>query len=306
MRNAPLAKIASLSKSGSDSFITCVWDSKPFTIRGDDPSFSKAVTALKASNWDALYLAMNPGENFVVTYQKGNVQIVNGEVLYKKQPIHNTLTQRILASMETGTPCDFLFLFMDKLMLNPSEASRNECYDFLENQHIAITAEGNFIAYKGLRSDYYSIHAGRARVLNGTVDASGRIFNGIGEEIEVCREDVDDDRRNECSNGLHAGTYEYADGFRSKPDGKLVLVEINPKDVVSVPKDYNCGKLRANAYKVLCACEGPITKVMYGEAKTPDTEDVRTQVAGAVASNLSGKSATWTRQKRDKYGRFVK
>jgi len=305
MRNAPLAKIASLSNSGSDSFITCVWDSKPFTIRGDDPSFEKAKVALKTSNWDALYLVMNPGENFVIQYQKGGVQLVNGEVLYKRQAIHNTLTQRILASMEAGIPCDFLFLFMDKLMQNPSEVSRNETYDFLENQHISITEDGNFIAYKGVRSDFYSITAGRAKVLKGIVK-DGRIYNGIGEEIEVARADVDADRSNACSYGLHAGTYEYADGFKS--GGNLVLVEINPKDVVSVPKDFNCGKLRANAYKVLCACEGPITKVMYGEAKTPvaNTNDVRKQVASAVASNLSGASATWTRQRRDKYGRFVK
>ena len=47
-----------------------------------------------------------------------------------------------------------------------------------------------------------------------------------------------------------AGSYNYAKGYASN-GGNLMVVEINPADVVSVPYDCECQKLRTYKYKVV-------------------------------------------------------
>ena len=74
--------------------------------------------------------------------------------------------------------------------------------------------------------------------------------------IEVERNGVCDDKNIGCSSGLHAGSVQYATDFGA--GGKVVLVEINPADVVSVPEDCNCQKLRACKYKVVGEYEIPL------------------------------------------------
>jgi hypothetical protein len=85
-------------------------------------------------------------------------------------------------------------------------------------------------------------------VLQGVVNSQGRIYNGVGEHIEVQRNCVDDDRNNHCRPGLHVGSLDYARGWAR---GKVVVVKVNPKDVVSVPNDCQCQKLRCCAYTVV-------------------------------------------------------
>lgn len=262
-RTAPDAHIVGLDPDHG-SFITAVWGAKQYSIRSEDDGFQNALKALKSQNWDGLFMAMNPGEAFVVTYQKEDVAIVNGEVVYKGEVVHNTVTKRILQALKEGLPCDHLLLFLSKCMKNPSRDSVLELYTFLEQLHIPICTNGNFLAYKGLQSDFYSISSGKAKVMKGKVNAKGQIYNGVGETIEVTRTEVDADRNRGCSFGLHAGTYEYANGFRN-PDGKLVICEISPEDVVSVPVDCNFAKLRSRKYTVIAECDKPIVQ---GVAKT--------------------------------------
>lgn len=67
---------------------------------------------------------------------------------------------------------------------------------------------------------------------------------------------VDDDRRKTCSYGFHVGRYNYAKDFRPN-DGHLMIVKVNPKDVVAVPLDHNDEKCRVCKYEVV----GEITQV---------------------------------------------
>lgn len=317
----PLAKTVMVDKDGK-GFIQILWGGvsvTPSTIRSEDAAFDRALDAYKESKWDELYKLMNPKMDFLVTYQKDDVAIVNGQVCYKGVVIHSALTKRIVLCLEQGIPCDHLFTFMNNLMLNPSEDSRNELYDFLEGAGIPITDQGTFIAYKGVQADYWSISSGSAKLLTGRTNERGQVYNGIGEVIEMRREDVDDNRRNECSYGLHAGTHEYANGF--KGGGKLVLVEINPKDVVSVPKDYNCAKLRTCAYTVIGAADGMIEDVVvrtegqavkgvkptssgFHNVRDDKGRFAKTQAIAAAGSKPT--SAVNKHNVRDQFGRFAK
>jgi hypothetical protein len=163
--------------------------------------------------------------------------------------------------------------FLENLMQNPSSSSVNELFDFMENKNLPITENGTFIGYKAVQGDYWSKTAGSTVLIKGKTSSDGRIYNGVGEEIECERNQVDDNRQHECSNGLHVGGLSYATvTFRNSGD-KVVLVEVNPKDVVSVPKDYNAQKLRACAYKVIGEYEVPLDDVSTRDFYEEEDED---------------------------------
>jgi hypothetical protein len=100
-----------------------------------------------------------------------------------------------------------------------------------------ITPNGNFLAYKSVKSDWTDHH-------------TGTFNNSIGNTLEMVRNDVCDDANVGCSSGFHAGSLEYASSFGNR-NSHLLIVEINPSDVVSVPKDSDCQKLRTCKYKVI-------------------------------------------------------
>lgn len=170
-------------------------------------------------------------------------------VFYKEDRLPTVLANKVRSLIEEGLPISIFAKFWDNLKKNPSSSSVRELYDFLAYKELPITEDGCFLAYKGLQSDFWSISGNiNTKVIKGKVDSQGRIFNGVGEEIEVERYMVDDNREHHCSFGLHAGSLDYARGFSR---GKLVVVKINPKDVVSVPTDYDCQKCRVTAYTVV-------------------------------------------------------
>jgi len=156
---------------------------------------------------------------------------------------------KLLAQIKDGVKdINPLVNFITKLQGNPSSNSISELYSFLSYRELPITPEGNVLGYKYVRNDYYSVHGNKnTRVLQGKVDEGGRIYNGIGEVIEVNRADVDDNLNNHCSHGLHIGSFDYANisGY------KMLVVEFDPTDAVSVPNDCNFQKLRVCKYKVI-------------------------------------------------------
>jgi hypothetical protein len=107
------------------------------------------------------------------------------------------------------------------------------------------------LGYKGVQSDYWST-TGNADtiVVQGQTNERHQILNEVGATIEVARRCVDDNKDNHCSFGLHVGSFDYASDW-SGEDGKLLLVEFDPADAVSVPTDCNFQKLRVSKYKVI-------------------------------------------------------
>lgn len=154
--------------------------------------------------------------------------------------------------------------FIENIMANPVEGSRESLFDFLSVQELPITENGTFIAYKALESSMYSITGNKdTRVLLGKVDSEGHILNSVGSTIRIVFDDVDDDRNTACSTGLHVGSYKYACDF-VRPGGVIVAVEVNPAHVISVPYDCGCTKCRVSEYKVL--------EVVENEFSAPEVE----------------------------------
>jgi hypothetical protein len=199
---------------------------------------------------------MRPVKSFAL--KVAGVEVNSSGVSWNGKPLHNAIAKRIMDFGLAGLDHKPLCNFLAKLMKNPSSRAVNELYTFLEHQNLPITDNGNFLAYKGIQNDWYSCTAGDAVLLQGKVK-DGKIWNAIGEVIEVERNYVDDDKDRGCSKGLHAGTMEYATGFGPR----TVIVEIDPKDVVSIPSDCSCQKLRTCQYKVVDEFVAALTNPVY-------------------------------------------
>jgi hypothetical protein len=180
---------------------------------------------------------------------EGKFVVKNGKVYAGDEVVTGYLFDRILFFLENGLPYQRLLTFAKNLWANPSEKARKDLYKFLEHGNFPLTDNGTFIAYKGVQNDYYSITGGSLTLIKGKTNDAGKIFNGIGQTIEVDRSAVNPNEHQTCSYGLHAGSFKYADDFKS--GGRLVLVEIDPRDVVSIPSDCNQQKLRTCKYKVI-------------------------------------------------------
>lgn len=193
------------------------------------------------------------------------VSLRGDTIHYEGVPLYNRLTETIVKFYKQNKDFGYLVAFLENLMLNPIEHSREQLYEFLELHDFVITRDGNFLAYKGLNDDFTSIHNGYG-VVNGVEVANGNLDNSPGNFLEMPREKVTHDPTVACSFGFHAGTYEYASSFGRR----VVLVEINPRDVASVPNDSNHQKIRCSRYEVVEEVENKLDEDEYYQQNVPD------------------------------------
>lgn len=222
--------------------------------------------------------------------EKNGFKISPESVSYLGEELPKSLADKVRAIHEEGLPLSLFEKFWQNLQLNPSSSSVRELYEFLSYKELPLTEDGCFLAYKGLDSNFWSISGNKeTKVISGQTNASGKIFNGVGEKIEVRRWDVDDNRANHCSFGLHAGSLDYARGFSQ---GAVVVVKINPKDVVSVPTDCKCQKCRVSAYEVVSVFEQEITAPVVDADNNPiedESNASRSEFIDRVANYLENK-----------------
>ena len=241
-------------------FITVVLDGERHSINAGNGMFSKALEAYKVNDWDAFIGCVNPTirlKSLYASYE--GIEVKDGNLYVFGDPVHSTLATRVLSFLEAGLDCVYLFKFILKLNLNPSKRAVDELYTFLEHRALPITDNGNFLAYKAVREDYSDKY-------------SGKFINTIDAVLEMPRNKVDDDKNVGCSYGFHAGTVEYAKDFMGR-EGHLMLVEINPADVVSIPTDCQFQKLRTCKYKVVGEYEIDLTDPLYASRFETNQDD---------------------------------
>ena len=233
-----------------DGNLTVILKNKAHQVLPEHTNYKMILEALPTANEDEL-LDLVDLEKAVANFSDGLVEVKNGKVLFEGEEVHGSISQRILEFMKKGLPFQPLVNFLNNLMSNPSMQSQKELYDFLEHEHLPITEDGHFLAYKAVRSNYMDKYKG--------------VFdNHVGNVCEMRRAKVDDNRSVGCSNGLHAGALNYVASYGSvESNDKIVIVKINPADVVSVPSDCNCEKLRTCRYEVVGEYQGELLKPLY-------------------------------------------
>lgn len=165
------------------------------------------------------------------------LEYVDGSLFYKGVEIDNALADRIIKMINNDDDPVALCAFLKNMMDNPSGRAVKELYRFLQANTLPITPDGHFLAYKNVRSDYMDKYSGKFR-------------NMVGDVCEMPRNQVMDDPNQTCSAGLHFCSLHYLRsmwGF----SGHTMIVKINPRDVVSIPVDYENSKGRCCRYEVV-------------------------------------------------------
>ena len=218
--------------------ITVFVDGKMRTVLSGNRNFDKLKEHLRGPEHDIQTILILSDREETVRRSHAAVEVVDGVVYYKGEAVHNALSDKLLNLLDDGFDADPWVKFLEKMMENPSYRSRNCLYEFLEHFNAPITPEGNFIAFKRVRSDWKDIHS-------GTMD------NSIGRVVKMDRTKVDDDPQHTCSSGLHVCADEYLKGYATSDGHRTLVVEVNPANVVAVPYDYNFSKMRVCEYRVL-------------------------------------------------------
>lgn len=217
----------------TEQTVTVIIDERPVSISGNE--YNKAKELLKERNWEGIKELCNK-VSLINKFSAGNISVKGTSVLYKNEPVNNYVVDKILQFIDEDIEAEPLMKFLDKMMENPSKQCVDRLYKFLEHKNMPIDSDGDFYAYKAIRSDWKDKYT-------GTID------NSVGQIVEVARNTVDDDFSRGCSYGLHAGSIQYVNSFASDDD-KVVIVKINPADVVSVPNEDE-RKLRCCRYEVV-------------------------------------------------------
>lgn len=219
------------------SGVTVFHKGKSFTVAKSHVNYEKIVDALRNKRYDQLEALMDVAKA-INTFAHGRVTVANGEVKFDGEPLHNVMADRLLDMMRGGFDVKPLANFMTNLMSNPSRTAVDELYLFLESGKLPITEDGHFLAYKKVKSNFFDIY-------------SGKFDHSPGKTLEMPRNKVDDKRDNTCSYGFHFCTISYLPQYSSDYNNRVVIVKINPRDVVSIPSDYNNAKGRTCRYEVV-------------------------------------------------------
>lgn len=167
----------------------------------------------------------------------GSIAYSGGVVTYNGHQLHGYAVDKLIALINADKPAKALTNFLEKLQHNPSNQTVENLYQFLEFGKIPLNEAGNFLVYKAVRKDYKDIH-------------SGKFDNSLGAVNEMPRSQVNDNREQTCSHGLHVCSFDYLPHFASA-NGHVMVCEVSPADVVSIPTDYNNTKMRVCKYKVV-------------------------------------------------------
>jgi hypothetical protein len=235
------------------------FDGKHFALGSAHRNFNQIKTLIKEDRLNEIPDVLERSKKKLEEYIVGSGLTLNDGKLYDStgNELPYVLNNRLQELKSEGLPVTPLVKFWYNLKLNPSMNSRQQLYKFLEQNGHPLTEDGHFIAYRGVTADLKDKHT-------KTFD------NSPGSVCEMKRSQVDDNPSVVCSKGLHVAAFEYARNFSPT----TVEVKVNPRDVVSVPNDYNGQKMRVCRFEVLQLCESQNNQTLYGHNAYEPWDDI--------------------------------
>lgn len=214
----------------ADKTLTLILKGKQHIVHSTHPNHAEILKSLNDEEKMTSLLNSLPEK-----IMDEDFEVCHGIVTFKGEELHGVIIDRVIQLEALNLPYDGLVKFLANCKRNPRPQAVEELYLFLEHGGFPILPDGCFLGYKKVRDNFLDVHS-------GTMD------NSVGKTVTMPRDAVDDDPNSACSHGLHVGTLEYVRGFGGQV---IILVKVNPEDVVSVPHDYHHQKLRACKYEVI-------------------------------------------------------
>lgn len=208
-----------------------------YNINKDHHQFRQILDNILAGDFEGA-ISLTDSAKAIKKWSGGNLEISGNSVLYKGNEVTNKLVDRILSMMDSGDN-DFerYALFLDKVLEQQSYQTRERIMDFVACGSVQLAEDGDVIAFKNVREDYFDKHSGTFR-------------NMIGDTPQMPRSEVDDDHQHTCSKGLHVCSAKYLKSFWGT-SGRTMLVHVDPRDFVAIPYDYEDSKARVCEYVVV-------------------------------------------------------
>lgn len=138
--------------------------------------------------------------------------------------------------------------FLERLSTVISERrhSVEDLMKFMEKGDLPIADDGSIVIYKRLNmSNNTSLFPNGADVYKDV--HSGNIHQAVGTLVRVDDHLVDQNRRQDCSHGLHVASLSYLHSF----SGSVTIIgKVPPEKVFAVP-EYNTNKMRVGEYHIV-------------------------------------------------------
>lgn len=258
-----------VTEEGHRSLTILLPGQSPIVVNGDHPHYAELVRLVDKGTAEEVNRLANPGQEIGDRFRalSKRLTIHGSTIFFDGDPVHNSLTTHIVRCLSEKGDWKPLVNFFERIQTNPNERSREQLFEWLQRRDFTITEDGHVIAYKGVKpatekDKYLSVNQGPA-IVDG-VNVSGAVPNNPGSVVEFPRSKVDDNPNASCSTGLHVGDFTYANDF-----GDITLkVLVDPRDVVSVPKDSDAAKVRCCRYEVIEVVKKPVTRPIERKAKS--------------------------------------
>jgi hypothetical protein len=221
-------------------------ESKPFTADKSHPNYTAIVEAIKAGQFNKIHGLVNIAASVAKELKKAtkvdgtnrvDVDVEAGIVFFDGKELHNAVTQHIIDMLRDGFNVKPMVHFLDNLMNNPSKRVIDRIFDWMQAGKMPVTEDGCFLAFKRVRDDLKSFYDGTTNHV-------------IGQMTSMPRYECDDNNQNTCSSGLHFCSQGYLPSYHGG-QGRVLVLKINPADVVSIPVEYGTHKGRACQYFIM-------------------------------------------------------
>lgn len=259
----------------NENSLTAVLEGKTYVCHAGSPLFTDIKQSLLDADYEGAIVLLNR-EQAICNFSRGAIKVTDGVLYHNELAIDTSLSERILTMIREERNIDPMLAFLANLMKNPSKRAVDELYSFLSVNVLPITPDGCFMAYKNVKKDYTDKHT-------GTFD------NSVGKPVKMPRNRVDDNPLVDCSHGLHFCSISYLQKFWGT-SGRNLLIKINPKDVVSIPVNYENNKGRCCEYFVVeevdfsQGAEEVFSTAVFKPKKIV-SHDTKTKVEGATPCN---------------------
>lgn len=241
---------------------------KAFAVEKSHINYDEILDCIRAKDFASIPALIDVRETIREKFAAATneLTIEGDEVLFRGTTLSAVITDRIMEMFNAGFDLTPMSNFLTKLYANPSKKAVDELFGWISMNGITISEDGFLYAYKRVQDDFTSFH-------------DNKTMNAVGTYVEMPRNEVDDRSENTCSQGLHFCSQAYLPHYCGG-QGQVLLLKIDPADVVSIPTDYDNAKGRA--------CRYLVESVIRGDARqTVETNDVLRQTVIRDAEDVS-------------------
>ena len=208
-----------------------------FPLSSSNETFPAMKRALLRKQWTRVPKLISLAEK-MASESFGRIHFEKGIPFYKNKPLQGYLGNKLAELYRQNQRVSHLLKFADNLMKNPDDKTIPEVLEFLEVSNMPITDDGCFLAYKCINKNYTDCYSG---VYNNTP----------GETPRMPRKEANSSSRVACSDGFHFAALDYIKGGFGSSTNRVVMIKINPRDVVAIPEYKQNLKGRCWQYEVV-------------------------------------------------------